>query len=164
MHEKWGLAICQCRHCLQKPCAWVYFSQAGNETAGEEHPTCSQPLRSSSLSWTRCSQTPQSCHCVSNTLWSWCPQLKVLPGHGSPLHSPQHTWGLCPATGYLGVDPHMLGQRFLGISDISALDTGLYAYRAPFRTGVSNFRNCSISSNTEQLEPVPLVLFLNLVC
>lgn len=71
-----------------------------------------------------------------------------LSGHGAP--SP----GYCPATaplsiapgmpevcalqpGTLGVDLHRLGQRYLGISDISTLDTGLYAYRAPFRTGVS---------------------------
>lgn len=80
---------------------------------------------------------------------------------GFPSASPPARPRSCPATDYFGVKPHMLGQRFSGISDTCTTlicNTELLLRLA----SPSNFSNYSVSSSTEQLEPVPLVL--NLVC
>lgn len=66
---------------------------------------------------------------------------------------------------------HVPGQGGLGISGIRDIHPSLpwtqgYA-RTELLSGLaspSNFRNYSISSNTEQLDPVPLILILKLVC
>lgn len=116
------------------------------------------PALAQLFSQTRCSQPPQCCHHISNSSLWWRFQLRVplciTPGTPEVVSCNQVFWSEAPHawTEVFRYQWHVyLGHRFICNTEL------LLRLASP-----SNFSNYSVSSSTEQLEPVPLVL--NLVC